>query len=704
MKKSTDKIRQEREKEIEELISHMTIEEKVSQMLHDSPAIPRIGLPAYNWWSECLHGVARAGNATVFPQAIGLAATFDPELAEKEADAISDEARAKYNEALKTGDRSQYHGLTFWTPNINIFRDPRWGRGQETYGEDPFLTGCMGKAVVRGLQGNDPDNLKVAACAKHFAVHSGPEKDRHLFNAEPTKKDLWETYLPAFKVLVDAGVEAVMGAYNRVYGEPCCGSSFLLKEVLRKKWGFSGHIVSDCWAVRDFHETHKVTKSPVESAALAINNGCNLNCGCTYTAAVEAVKSGLIDEKTIDDALHHLLITRAKLGMFDSAEDNKWASLGEKDVDTAAHRTLAKQTAAESIVLLKNKNGLLPLSNKPKHILCIGPTAANIQVLLGNYYGLNSRLVTILEGLVNKSTEMNGISVDYTLGCSMYAPNTNDGWTVGMAEAADVVIACFGLDNAMEGEEGESVASECKGDRMHIELPQWQLDYLKAIHDRGTPVVLVLTGGAPIAFPYDIADAILFAWYPGEEGGNAVADCIFGKTIPSGHLPVTFPKATADLPPYEDYRMKNRTYRYSEKEPLFPFGFGLSYTEFIFSTVTVSEKTIHTGMSLTVLVTVQNTGSIDADEVVQLYITKKNRNTDDPRCSLRRFSRIHIKQGESVQVPFTLSDTDFTSINEQGESVLVPGLYTLTAGECAPVMDCRKLGASSPVTAEISVQ
>lgn len=703
MKKSADKLTQEREKEIKALISSMTLEEKVSQMLHTSPSVDRLGIPEYNWWSECLHGVARAGAATVFPEPIGLAATFDPKLAKKEADAISDEARAKYNEALKAGVRTQYRGLTFWTPNINIFRDPRWGRGQETYGEDPHLTGEMGSAIVKGLQGNDPDHMKVAACAKHFAVHSGPESQRHTFNAVVSKKDLWETYLPAFKALVDAGVESVMGAYNRTLGEPCCGSKLLLQDILRKKWGFKGHVVSDCWAVRDFHENHKVTKSPAESAALAISNGCDLNCGCTFPAAVEAVKTGLLDESKIDEALYRLFRTRAKLGMFDAKKDDPYRSLGAADIDTPAHRTLAKKAAAESIVLLKNSNNLLPLSSKPKHVLVLGPTAANIQVLLGNYYGLNPHLVTILEGMTQKAAEMPGITLDYTLGCSMYAPNTNNGWTVGMAESADVVIACFGLDNAMEGEEGESVASENKGDRTHIELPQWQHDYLKALHERGTPVVLVLTGGSPIAFNPDFADAVLFAWYPGEEGGNAVADVIFGKTVPSGHLPVTFPKSTGDLPPYEDYAMKGRTYRYMEKEPLFPFGFGLSYTTFAFKGLQVSAKKIAEGSKLSADVDVKNTGRFDGDEVVQLYISKKDRNADDPVCSLRSFSRVRVKQGETAHVSFKLDAHAFESVNSEGENVLVPGTYIVTIADAAPLPRSVKLGAAAPVTAEIVI-
>ncbi|MCR5620968.1 MAG: glycoside hydrolase family 3 C-terminal domain-containing protein [Treponema sp.] len=695
-------IEKERSEEIEAMIKAMTLEEKVSLMLHDSMAVERVGIPKYNWWNECLHGVARSGLATVFPQAIALAATFDDKLAQEEADAISTEARAKFNEANRAGLRERLRGLTFWTPNINIFRDPRWGRGMETYGEDPCLTSRMGAAFIRGLQGDDPEHLKVAACAKHFAVHSGPEKLRHVFNAVVSKKDLWETYLPAFKAAVDAGVESVMGAYNRTLNEPCCGSKFLLQDVLRGKWGFKGHVVSDCWAVRDFHEEHKITKSPAESAALAITNGCDLNCGCTYPSAVEAVKNGLLDAEKVDESVRRLLMTRFKLDMFSSYDKGRWASLGKKDIDSAEHRALARKVAEKSFVLLKNKDQLLPLSKKPKRILVMGPASTDVNALLSNYYGVNSRMVTFMEGMVAKSQEMSGVTIDYVQGCLMYGPNTQNGWTVGEVEHVDVVIACFGLDNAMEGEQGESVASH-EGDRDYIELPPWQLNYLKAIHERGTPIVLVLTAGSPLAFPPDIADSILYAWYPGEEGGSALADLVFGDAVPSGHLPVTFPAATEDLPPFDDYSMKGRTYRYQEKAPLFPFGFGLSYTTFSFGGITLSQQKISAGGNVDVEVLVENTGSFDADEVVQLYVSKENRKDGEPLCSLRDFKRIRIEAGKQAKVVFSLPASAFESINDDGESILVPGRYLLTAGDCAPVEALEKAGAAQPVTAKIEV-
>lgn len=687
--------KEERIEEINALISEMTLEEKVSLMLHESMAVDRLGIPEYNWWNEGLHGIGRAGNATVFPQTIGLAATFDTDLAEKEYSAISDEARAKYNEAIKAGNRSQYKGLTFWTPNINIFRDPRWGRGQETFGEDPILTSKMGVAAVKGLQGGDPENLKTAACAKHFAVHSGPESTRHTANVKPSKKDFWETYMPAFKALVDNNVESVMGAYQRLYDEPCNGSKYLLVDILRNKWGFKGHVVSDCWAVKDFHENHKVTKTPAESAALAINNTCDLNCGCTYHAAIDAVRQGLLSEEKINESLYRLLMTRFKLGMFDSPEKSKWGNLGNNDVDSKEHRELARKVAQDSIVLLKNDNNLLPLNDEAKKIMIIGPTASNINALLGNYYGLNSRLVTILEGIIGKIETRPKINIDYHPGVGMYSDSKQRGWTLGMCESADVVIACFGLDCMMEGEEGDSVETT-KGDRDSIELPEHQLSYLRGIRDRGTPVVLVLTAGCPVAFPRDIADAIIYAWYPGEEGGNAVADIIFGDVSPSGHLPVTLPASTSDLPDFEDYSMKNRTYRYIEKEPLYPFGFGLSYTKFEFSNLLAKKD-----KNINVEVTVENKGKICSQEVVQLYISKKNPSENDPICSLKDFTKITLSPGESKILCFELPETAFETITEEGESQIIPGEYIITISDSSPSELSLKLGATKPISTSI---
>ncbi|MDR2702385.1 MAG: glycoside hydrolase family 3 C-terminal domain-containing protein [Spirochaetaceae bacterium] len=696
----------DREARINELISQMTLEEKVSQLSHISAAIPRLGIPEYNWWNECLHGVARASLATVFPQAIALAATFDESLVEEVADAISDEARAKYNEAVKQGNRGQYWGLTFWTPNINIFRDPRWGRGQETYGEDPYLTSRIGLALVRGLQGADPENLKLAACAKHYAVHSGPEKLRHIFNAVVSKKDLFETYLPAFKALVDGGVESVMGAYNRTLGEPCCGSAYLLKDILRGRWGFKGHVVSDCWAVRDFHENHKITSSPEESAALALNAGCDLNCGCTYPQLTVSVKKGLVTEDAVNTALKRLLRTRFKLGMFDPPGRGKYGKLGRKMINCEKHRQLALKAAEKSIVLLKNEKCLLPLDSSAKRIAVIGPAAANAHTLFGNYYGVSSRFVTVLEGLGEKVKDMYGINLDYHQGCMMYGASSLP--NAGFGPASDVIIAVMGLDGAMEGEEGDAIASDSNGDRTAIELPPWQINFLQKVRAAGKPIILVLTGGSPIAIPEDIADAVVFAWYPGEMGGKAVADIIFGDVVPSGKLPITFPASTDQLPPYEDYSMKGRTYRYMTEKPLYPFGFGLSYTSFRFDSITLSAGAIPASAaadtSIKAKVTLSNTGKRNAENVVQIYVTKDERGTDDPLCSLRAFRRVFVPAGKTVTAEFDLSAAAFETINAEGNSVLLPGSYTVTAADAAPLPVSVEKGAPPPVQAKITVQ
>lgn len=693
----------DRENKIKELISQMTLEEKVSQLSHKSAAIPRLGVPEYNWWNECLHGVARAGVATVFPQAIALAATFDDALVKQIAEAISDEARAKYNEAIKQGNRGQYWGLTFWTPNINIFRDPRWGRGQETYGEDPYLTSRIGVALVQGLQGDDPENLKLAACAKHYAVHSGPEKDRHTFNAIVSKKDLWETYLPAFKALVEAGVESVMGAYNRTLDEACCASNLLIKEILRGKWGFKGHFVSDCWAIRDFHEYHKITNSPEESAALALNAGCDLNCGCTYPMLTVAHKKGLVTEDTINLALERLLRTKFKLGMFDSPESGKWGKLGREVINCEKHRQLSLKAAEKSIVLLKNDNNLLPLDSSPKNMVVAGPAAANAHTLFGNYYGVSSRFTTILEGLADKTRDMFGINMDYRQGCLMYSENSRSLVHYGEANISDIVICVMGLDGAIEGEEGDAIASDSNGDRNTIELPSWQLKFLQAVRNAGKKIILVLTGGSPIAVPENLADAIIFAWYPGESGGKAVADIIFGDTVPSGKLPITFPASTEQLPSYEDYSMKGRTYRYMTEKPLYPFGFGLSYTGFRFDSIKLSADTVSAGGSVKASVTVSNTGKYDADEVVQIYVSKDERSADEPITSLRGFRRIFIPAGKSETVEFELPASAFESVNREGEYVLLPGSYTVTAADAAPVSVAVEKGAPAPVSAKIKV-
>lgn len=691
---------------VADLISRMTLEEKVSQMVYGSPAISRLDVPAYNWWNECLHGVARAGRATVFPQAIGLAATFDEDLIFRIATAISDEARAMHHAAVEKGHRLRYGGLTFWTPNINIFRDPRWGRGQETYGEDPYLTSVLAAAFVRGLQGDHPKYLKAAACAKHYAVHSGPEADRHVFNARVSPKDLYETYLPAFKALVDAGVEAVMCAYNRTNDEPCCGSKTLLGKILREQWGFQGHILSDCWALVDLHQGHKVTNSPVESAALAVNSGVNLNCGSTFPYLVEAVQRGLVTEQTIDQSLTILLRTRFKLGLFDPPQLNPYSAISTDVIRCEKHQKLAREAAAKSIVLLKNTNNLLPLKKDMRRLFVTGPCATSSEVLMGNYYGVNDEMVTILEGITAKLEP--GSFIAYKQGFLLDRENLNPiDWTTGAAQEADAMVVVMGLTGLLEGEEGESIASPYKGDRKDIGLPPNQVNFLRRLRKgNDKPIIVVLTGGSPLAIPevHELADAILFAWYPGEQGGHAVADLIFGDVSASGRLPVTFPKTTDQLPPYNDYTMASRTYRYMTDEPLYPFGFGLSYTHFQYSNLRLDATQIQKGDSIRATVTVKNVGRYPSEEVVQLYLTDLQASVQTPVYALKGFERVHLKPGQRRAVAFMITPEMMSVIDENGDSILEPGQFKVTIGGCCPGKRGVELGASESVQAVFTAQ
>lgn len=694
-----------REARVEDLLQRMTLEEKLTQLLHHAAAIPRLGIPEYDWWSEALHGVARNGWATVFPEPIGLAATFDADLLRRVGSAVGDEVRAKHHAAVRAGQHNRYQGLTVWCPNINIFRDPRWGRGQETFGEDPVLTGTLGAAYVRGLQGDDPRYMKVAACAKHYAVHSGPEKLRHCFDARVSQQDLWETYLPAFKMLVDAGVEAVMGAYNRTNGEPCCGSKTLLLDILRKRWGFKGHVVSDCWAVRDFHEHHKVTTRAPESAAMAINNGCDLNCGCTFERMADAIAEGLVTEETINRALRNLLHTRFKLGMFDPPERVPYMRIGLEVVDCAAHRALAREAAAKSVVVLKNHNNLLPLSKNIPSLAVVGPHAANVDVLLGNYNGVSADLVTVLEGVVKHVGP--ACSVKHRVGCLSHAPNVNPlDWSAGEAGLAHVIIAVLGLSPLMEGEEGDAIASASTGDRESIELPPHQTEFLRKLKATGKPVVLVLTGGSALAIPqeHDLADAVVMAWYPGEEGGNAVADVLFGDVNPSGRLPVTFPRATAQLPPFEDYAMDNRTYRFMREEPLYPFGFGLSYTTFAYSDLRLAPPRISRDGHTTATVRVTNTGARAGDEIVQLYLTDCEASVRVPQYALKGFQRVTLAPGESREVQFEITPRMLALIDNDGTARVEPGRFRVIVGGACPHPRSHALGAPVPAVALLEVE
>jgi len=687
-----------------DLVSRMTLEEKVSQMVNNAPAIPRLGVPQYDWWNECLHGVARAGRATVFPQAIGIAATFDTDLVHSVATAISDEARAKYHASVRAGRRDRYRGLTFWSPNINIFRDPRWGRGQETYGEDPFLTATIGTAFVKGLQGDDPHYLKVAAGAKHFAVHSGPEGLRHEFDARVSPKDMEETYLPAFEALVKAGVETVMCAYNSVDGEPACGNSFLLQKTLRERWGFDGHVVSDCWAIRDFDQSHKVTADNAESAALALKSGTDLNCGDSFPSLVEAVQRGLVTEAEIDAALTELIRTRFRLGLFDPDEDVPYASIGPEVVASPEHRALARKTALESLVLLKNEGGLLPIDKNVAKVYVNGPLAADAAVLLGNYSGVSSDLATILEGVVEKVGP--ATTVSYRQGSLLDRPNVNPiDWYSGVAADADVTIAVMGISNLLEGEEGAALASPGKGDRFDTRLPENQLVFLRKIREQAPKLVVVLLGGSPMAIPevQELADAVLLAWYPGEEGGRAVADVLFGDAVPSGRLPITFPVSLDQLPPYEDYAMAGRTYRYMEQEPLYPFGFGLSYTSFEYSALELPES-VTAGQPVPVKVTVKNTGTVAGEEVVQAYVTDVEASARTPLESLAAFARVALGPGESRVVELELAPERLELVLDDGRRVIEKGDFDVTVGGASPGARAAALGAPAPVEGRFAVR
>jgi beta-glucosidase len=816
---------------VENLVGQMTLSEKVSQLTDYSAAIPRLNVPEYNWWNECLHGVARAGYATVFPQSITIAASFDRDLMLKVADAISDEARAKHHDFQKREVRGKYTGLDFWSPNINIFRDPRWGRGHETYGEDPYLTGELATQFIKGLQGNDEKYFKVIATAKHFAVHSGPENLRHTFDAQTSDVDLYETYLPAFeKAVKEGGVYSIMGAYNRFRGEAACASTLLLDSLLRKSWGFEGYVVSDCGAISDFHKYHKITQSSAESAALAVIRGCDLNCGFVYKALEKSVEQGLITEDDIDIAVKRLYTARFKLGMFDDPSEVPFANIPYRVTCSPEHNALAKEAAQKSIVLLKNENNILPLnSNDVKTIAVIGPNANNFESLIGNYNGIAKNPVTVYKGIKAKfepktkilfaegsdlamgisnleviepcyfetesgiqgligeyfnNTKLEGepafsrlddnidfywermapdkrlklnnysirwtgylippVSGTYAIGswampnitvniepelvklkmrndhCAFhqeqsveleagkkykvvveYVNNLGDGdvrlkWAlptsskiadaVEVAKQADVVVVVVGLSQRLEGEEMK-VAAEgfAHGDRVSLDLPKKQRELLKALKETGKPIVLVLKSGSAISVNWakENVDAIVFAGYSGEEGGSAVADILAGTCSPSAKLPMTFYKSADQLPDFTDYNMKGRTYRYFEGEPLYPFGYGLSYTSFEYSDISIP-KTVKAGEDITVSVKVSNTGSMKGDEIVQLYLSDEEGSTPRPLHQLEGFERISLNPGETKEVTFKLSAKQFSMINANGKRVIEPGVFSVYIGGGQP--------------------
>ncbi len=709
MKKEKQK---EYRKRAKELVEEMTLEEKVSQTIHSAAAIPRLGIKAYNWWNEGLHGVARAGVATVFPQAIGLAATFDEDLLFEVADVISTEARAKFHMQQKFNDTDIYKGLTFWAPNVNIFRDPRWGRGHETFGEDPYLTSRMGVRFIRGMQGDDENYLKVAACAKHFAVHSGPEAERHSFDAAVTKQDMFETYLPAFEACVKEGnVETVMGAYNRTNGEPCCGSRTLLKDILRTAWGFEGHVTSDCWAVRDFHEHHGVTGSALESVALAMENGCDLNCGSLFLYLTEAVNQGLVSEERLNEAVENLMVTRLKLGMFEEPDAVPFNRITYEDNDTGEHRELNFKASRKSFVLLKNEGNMLPLDkSRLKTIGIIGPNSNNRKALIGNYEGTASRYYTVSEGIQDYLGDEVRIMVSE--GCHLFKSRVsglgqeNDRLSEvrGVCEASDVIIACMGLDSGLEGEEGDEGNEYGSGDKPDLSLPGLQQQVLEEIYKSGKPVVLVLLSGSALAVTWADAHipAIVEGWYPGAEGGRALAAVLFGGYAPEGKLPVTFYRSTEELPAFTDYAMKGRTYRYMKQAALYPFGYGLSYTDFSVSGISVSQSRISKGGSLIIKAVLKNVGSMKGAETLQIYV--KSCAPGTPNAQLKAFVKEELKPGEAKELSVTLTDKAFALRDERGDLVLEAGAYNVYVGTQQPDKRSAELTGKTPECMEVFVE
>lgn len=716
--------RKEARQRAEELVSQMTVEEAASQLRYDAPAIPRLGIPEYNWWNESLHGVARAGLATCFPQAIAMAATFDEDLVRKIGQCNAKEARAKYNAYSSHGDRSRYKGVTMWAPNINIFRDPRWGRGQETFGEDPVLTSVLGSAMVKGLQTKQDGYLTTAACAKHFAVHSGPEALRHEFNAQATEKDLRETYLPAFEACVkEAKVEAVMGAYNRTNGDPCCAHPRLMGDILRKEWGFQGHYVSDCWAIRDFHEKHHITAEPEDSVTLALKNGCDLNCGCTYQRILNAYEQEKITEEDIKQCAVRIFTTRFLCGLFDKS---KLDEIPYHVIACKQHLQLAYETAVESCVLLKN-DGILPLQTKGegvyKRIVVMGPNADSRAALLGNYFGTPPRAITLLEG-IQRMGERYDINVTYVEGSTLYKEpkperphesyRTNE--AVIAAEHADLVILCVGLDSTIEGEQGDAGNDYASGDKPDLLLPRVQRELVERVLATGKPAIILNASGSAIDLSAyeDQANAILQVWYPGGEGGRAVADILFGKAAPAGKLPVTFYYNTNTIPDMTDYHMTGRTYRYMTEKPWHGFGYGLTYGEYTLRNVRVvetvakdeciadntktesdtkvlSDRTSNYEQAATNGLTIEvicsnDTGRMLSD-VLQVYVHVDGSKNEVPNYKLAAFKRIRTKVGEARCVQLHLPPQAFTTVNEAGERRADGMGATIYVGFCQPQED-----------------
>ena len=689
----------------EALVSQMTVDEMASQLKFDAPAIERLGIPAYNWWNEGLHGVARAGTATVFPQAIAMAAAWDTDLMKAEASVISEEARAKYNESIKHGDRDIYKGLTLWSPNVNIFRDPRWGRGHETYGEDPTLTSRLAVPFIEGLQG-DGEYLKTAGCAKHFAVHSGPEALRHSFDAKANKKDMYETYLPAFEACVkEADVEAVMGAYNRTNGEPCCASEELMEHILREDWKFEGHYVSDCWSVLDVHEHQMVTKNGVESSALALNKGCDLNCGCTYLCLKEALNKRLTTKEKVKEAAIRLFTTRFLLGMFDETEFDK---IPYTAVESKEHLELSRKAAEESIVLLKN-NGILPLKKEELKIIgVIGPNADNRSSLDGNYHGTASRYITVLEGIQDYVGD--DVRVMYAKGSHLFLDKEEAlaqeddrvAEALSVAEHSDVVVLCIGLDESLEGEEGDTGNAYASGDKEGLEFPKSQQRLMHAVLETGKKVIVCnFTGSAMnLSEAEEKAEAVIQAWYPGSQGGKALANILFGEVSPSGKLPITFYRTLDELPDFTDYSMKGRTYRYLTEEPLYPFGYGLSYGDVQVEKAEFA-KAPEKEQDAEIRVTVKNHSEVATRDVVEVYIKNQDSKYAPVNPALCGFAKVSLEAGEEKELTITVSKEAYKVVNDEGEKIFDSSSSVLFVGTNGP--DKRSEALTGKVTKQLVI-
>lgn len=695
------------DKRVADLVSRLTLEEKVLQMLNDAPAIKRLGVPSYNWWNECLHGIGRTEyKVTVFPQAIGMAATWDTETLRQVASAIAEEGRAIYNDASAKGNRTIYHGLTYWTPNINIFRDPRWGRGQETYGEDPYLTGTLGKAFVRGLQGDDPNYLKASACAKHYAVHSGPENTRHTFNTKVSDYDLWDTYLPAFRdLVVDADVSGVMCAYNAYGGVPCCGNDLLMMRILRDQWNFTGYVTSDCWAIDDFFQHHKTHINAAYASADAVLHGTDIECGQqAYKALIEAVKEGFITEEQIDVSLSRLFRIRFRLGLFDAAEKVPYSSVSLSALESPAHKELSLKMARQSVVLLKNENALLPLKKNLGKIAVIGPNADNEETLLGNYNGFPTEIVTPLEAIRQKVGKETQVLYERGINHVDKSDKRLIDDIVNRLKGVDVVIMVGGISPQLEGEDmSVSVEGFTGGDRTTIALPRIQTELMKTLHQENIPVVFVMMTGSALGIEWEAAHlpAIMNAWYGGQDAGTAVADILFGDYNPSGRLPVTFYKNDSQLPPFNSYDMDGRTYRYFEDEVSYPFGYGLSYSDFEYANVRTAEQ-IQKGEPLHVEVDVRNRSQRDGDEVVQLYVSYPDATQKTALYSLKSFSRIHLKAGETQKVSFELSPDQLSITDTDGHRIILPGELKLYIGGSSPAVSTAKKSEFTEKTVSIT--